>query len=258
MLTLDEITKQYPAHIHAFKRGMLREYLQYKILESVFRSEYGEKLSFLGGTALRLIYGNERFSEDIDFDNFELSFEEFNALTMVVKRSLELEGYAVEIRSVHKNAYRCYIRLPDVLFDNKLSALKEEKILIQIDSLSHGFFYAPDKKILDAFGVFGEINVTPIDILLSQKIYAIFQRETKKGRDFFDTTFLLAKTKPNYDYLQEKLGIKTPQELRQRLLDLCGKLDFDALARDVEKFLFFPKDVRRIQLFEKYIRNVKL
>jgi len=157
MLTLDAITKNYPDHLHGFKRGMLREYLQYKILQIIFDSPYGAKLVFLGGTALRLVYGNTRFSEDLDFDNFDLTKEEFTDLARIVKKELELEGYTVEIRSVFKNAYRCYVRLPRLLFENKLSVLEEEKILIQLDTLSHGFLYVPDRKLLNAFEVFTEI-----------------------------------------------------------------------------------------------------
>ena len=73
MLTLSQITEQYAEALRPFKRNILREYLQYKILEIMFASEYATKLSFLGGTALRIVYGNTRFSADVDFDNFRLT-----------------------------------------------------------------------------------------------------------------------------------------------------------------------------------------
>ena len=69
MLSLQEIEKYYPEKLKKFKRNILREYLQYKILQIIFNSEYANKLSFLGGTALKIIYDNSRFSEDLDFDN---------------------------------------------------------------------------------------------------------------------------------------------------------------------------------------------
>lgn len=257
MLNIQEIEKNYPEHIRGFKRGMLREYLQYKILQIVFDSLYGAKLSFLGGTALRIVHGNTRFSEDLDFDNFGLSKEEFDEISVLIKKQLELEGYEVEIRNVFKGAYRCYVKLPKVLFDNNLSLLEEEKILIQLDTLPHGFPYDFDKIILNKFEVFTEINVTPIDILLSQKIYAIFNRKTKKGRDFYDVVFLLSKTKPNYDYLKVKLDISDGEQLHDRLISFCQDLDFLQLAKDVETFLFYPKDAKKVELFAKYIEGVK-
>lgn len=258
MLTLQQIEQQYPETLRPFKRSILREYLQYKILELIFASQYATKLSFLGGTALRIIYGNTRFSEDLDFDNFMLQENEFDDLAQVVRAGLELQGMKAEITLAGKDAYRCNIRLPDILFTNNLSAHYDEKILIQIDSLAHEFTYQPDKKILNKFDVFSEIFVTPLDILLSQKMYAAIHRKRAKGRDFYDIVYLLTLTKPNYTYLQLKIGAGDEKTLRQRLLELSATLDFMELGRDVRSFLFNPSDVRKIELFPEFIKQVEL
>lgn len=258
MLSLAEIEKYYPENIRAFKRNLLREYLQYKILQIIFDSKYAGKLSFLGGTALRIVHGNARFSEDLDFDNFGLKEKEFSEISLIVKKQLELEGYGVEIRNVFKGAYRCYVRIPRLLFDSGLSGYEEENILIQLDTAPHGFRYVPVKIILNKFDVFTEINVTPLDIILSQKIFAIFNRKTMKGRDFFDAVFLLSRAKPNYDYLQLKLKIKNGQELKKMLLSLDKKIDFKKLAKDVEPFLFSSADSKKVALFGKYIKGAEL
>jgi len=258
MLSLQEIEKYYPENVRAFKRNLLREYLQYKILQIIFNSKYASKLAFLGGTALRIVHNNNRFSEDLDFDNFGLVEKEFNEISLTVKKQLELEGYGVEIRNVYKGAYRCYIRIPRLLFDSGLSGYEEEKIFIQLDTALHGFHYEPEKVILNKFDVFTEINVTPLDIVLSQKIFAIFNRKAMKGRDFYDTIFLLPKSEPNYDYLQLKLKIKNGQELKDKLLTLEGKINFKELARDVEQFLFNAEDSKKVTLFMKYIKGLKL
>ncbi len=258
MLSLPEIEKYYPEKIKAFKRNILREYLQYKILQIIFDSEFASKLSFLGGTALRIIHGNARFSEDLDFDNFDLAEHEFKGISRLVEKKLKLEGYEVEIKNVFKGAYRCYIRLPGLLFESGLSGYEEEKILIQLDTASHEFHYDPEKIIINKFDVFTEINVTPPDIILSQKIFAIFNRKTPKGRDFFDVVFLLAKTKPNYDYLRLKLKIGDGRELKSRLTEFAGNLNLKDLARDVEPFLFDLADAKKVTFFGKYIKSVEL
>jgi len=229
-----------------------------RILQIIFNSKFANKLAFLGGTVLRIIYDNNRFSEDLDFDNFGLSEKEFNEISLVVKKQLQLEGYEVEIRNVFKGAYRCYIRIPKLLFDSGLSGYEEEKILIQLDTAPHNFQYKPEKVILNKFDVFTEINVTPLDIILSQKIFAIFNRKALKGRDFFDTVFLLSKTKPNYDYLQLKLKIKNGQELKSKLEIFSDKINFNELAEDVEPFLFNAMDSKKVILFAKYIKNLEL
>jgi len=258
MLSLQEIEKYYPENVRVFKKNLLREYLQYKILQIIFNSKYANKLAFLGGTALRIVHNNNRFSEDLDFDNFGLNEKEFNEISLVVKKQLELEGYEVEIRNVFKGAYRCYVRIPRLLFDSGLSGYEEEKILIQLDTAPHGFQYEPEKVILNKFDVFTEINVTPLDIILSQKIFAIFNRKAMKGRDFYDTIFLLSKCRPNYDYLQLKLKIKNGQELKDKLLTLDGRVNFKELARDVEQFLFNTEDSKKVILFVKYIKGLDL
>ncbi len=258
MISLEEIEKYYPKNIRIFKRNILCEYLQYKILQIIFNSKYADKISFLGGTALRIIYGNTRFSEDLDFDNFGLKKKEFDEISLDVKEQLELEGYGVEIRNVYKGAYRCYIRIPRLLFDNGLSGYVEEKILIQLDTATHNFSYNPNKIIINKFDIFTEINVTPIDILLSQKIFAIFNRKTLKGRDFYDIVFLLSKTKPNYDYLKLKIDVGDSKELKLKLLELEDKINFQELAKDVKPFLFNSEDVKKITLFLKYIESAEL
>ncbi|MCX6714184.1 MAG: nucleotidyl transferase AbiEii/AbiGii toxin family protein [Candidatus Vogelbacteria bacterium] len=257
MLSLKNIEKYYPITEQPFKRNILREYLQYKILEIIFNSKYAQDLIFLGGTALRIIYNNSRFSEDLDFDNFTLTEEQFADLANEVKKGLELQGYEVEIKNVFKGAYRSYIRLPNVLFDNEVSNLKEEKIMIQIDTVPHAFDYQKDTKILNKFDVFTQIFVTPIDILLSQKIYAALNRSRAKGRDFFDIVFLIPQTKPNYEYLDKKLSVKNGQELKEALLTKTADFDFADLAKDIEPFLINSEDSKKVKMFREYLTSIE-
>lgn len=258
MLNLKQITEYYPENLRAFRKNLLREYLQYKILEIIFSSPLSHKLSFLGGTALRMIYDNTRFSEDLDFDNFGLSERDFSQLTKQIKTRLEKQGYQVETRNVFKGAYRCYIKLPKVLYNSDLSDLAEEKIMVQIDTASHDFDYQPDKKILNKFDVFEQINVTPLDILLSQKIFAVLNRKHPKGRDFFDVVFLLQKTKPNYNYLQQKIKISNANQLKEKLTVYSKDLDFNDIIKDVQPFLFNPSDSKKIKIFHDYMRQAQL
>jgi predicted nucleotidyltransferase component of viral defense system len=258
MISINQIEQHYPEYLRGFKRNILREYLQYKILEIIFNSRIAPKLSFLGGTALRIVHENTRFSEDLDFDNFELSEEDFSLLTKDIQTGLQREGYHVEIRNVLKRAFRCYIKLPQVLFENAMSDLVREKILIQVDTEPHDFFYKPDKVFLNKFDVFTQIAVTPPDILLAQKFYALLNRKRAKGRDFYDVVILLQKAKPNYEYLKQKVGVPNAKALKDKVLNHLEGLNLKDLAKDVEPFLFQPSDGRKIILFSDYIKQVKL
>lgn len=64
MLSLKQIEKFYTDKEKLFKKNILREYLQYKILEIIFNHTLSNKLSFMGGTCLRIVYGTSRFSEN--------------------------------------------------------------------------------------------------------------------------------------------------------------------------------------------------
>jgi len=255
MLDIQQIESFYPEKLRAHKRNLLREYLQYKILEIIFDSKYGERLSFMGGTAIRVVHTNTRFSEDLDFDNLGLREKDFAEMVTLIQKKMELQGYGVEIKNTFKGAYRSYIRIPDVLIDNGLSKHRSEKLLIQVDTEPQNYEYTQDKVIINKFDVFLQINAVPVDILLAQKIYAIFKRKRAMGRDFYDAVYLSGKSEVNLSYLKLKLNIKDAADLKRRLLLRCKKFDFKQLTRDVEPFLFTPSDAKKVLLFQDYIRS---
>jgi predicted nucleotidyltransferase component of viral defense system len=258
VLELQQIKKEYSEPLQGYERAIVREYLQYKILQAIFESKQASHLSFLGGTALRIVHGNSRFSEDIDLDNLGLSWQAFGELVQSVKRFLELEGFLVETNLIAKEAFHCDLRFPELLFQQGLSPHQQEKILIQLDTADQGYNYPPEIKILNKFDVFTEIRVTPLNILLSQKIYTAVNRKRPKGRDFYDITFLFSKTKPDFGYLNQKLGITSPERLRQELLLKIENFDFDALAGDVAPFLITKEQVKRVSKFREFWKQVEM
>ena len=259
MLNLNEILPFYPAPLRVHREFILREYLQYKILQIIYDiPDHGQKLCFLGGTALRIVHGNQRFSEDLDFDNSGLTEDHFDIVSEKIKTNLEREGYEIEIKTVYKGAFHCYIKFPKLLFNEGLTGHVSEKILIQLDTEPQHYEFTPDKHILNKFDVFTEILVTPLNILLAQKCYAIINRKRSKGRDFFDVVFLLSKgAKPDYGYLDLKLKINEGNALKERLRDTCSKLDMKAMADDVAPFLFNNADAKKIVMFERYLKQVE-
>src|SRR3989344_5874382 len=80
------------------KRAIIREYLQTKILTIIYQQPLAKKLSFVGGTSLRLLRNLNRFSEDLDFDNLGLSNNEVTELVHEVVRRFQSEGLTIELR----------------------------------------------------------------------------------------------------------------------------------------------------------------
>ena len=255
MLKLEEILSYYPENLQKFDQFIFKEYLQYLILKVIFESKYANKLSFLGWTNLRLIHSNNRFSEDLDFDNFWLKIKEFENLSFIIQKELEKIWFEIEIKNVFKWAFRCNIKIPKILKELWFSSLEQEKILIQVDTAPHNFDYNPDTKVLNKFWLVFPINTTPIDIIAAQKVYAIFNRKRAKWRDFYDLVFLLSKTKINLKYLKFKLNINSKEQLKEKLLDFCQTLNFDELTKDVEIFLFEDSWKNNIKYFKDIIRD---
>jgi hypothetical protein len=182
MLTLEQIYGYFPEElIKRNPRGILVEYLQFELLDSLFKNKNTVFLSFIGGTAIRILQQSYRFSEDLDFDNFGLSFEQFEELVRKTCRDMEVKGFLVECRTVERGAYHCYIRFPQIPYKLGLTSNVEEKILIRIDSESKERLYEPQRFLLNKFAVYRQILTAPIPVLLSQKMLTVLQRSREKG-----------------------------------------------------------------------------
>jgi len=236
---------------------MLKEYFHYRMLDFIFSSEHASRLSFIGGTNLRILHHIQRFSEDLDFDCFQLSREEFIMLTDKVIARLREEGIKVEAEDKEKdlkiNAFRRNIIFPGLLFELGLTGHREKKFLIKIECEPHHFVYEPAKPIIQKFNVFTQIFAPPPDILLSMKTGAVLERG--KGRDYYDFIFLSGLTDPNFAYLDMRFGITQHVQLYERILESCAATDFKKKSRDFEKLIFDPNENRKVLLFKEYIRQ---
>jgi len=208
-------------------------------------------LSFIGGTAIRILHDSYRFSEDLDFDKFDLSFARFEELLKTACRDMEYKGFLIEYRIVEKGAYHCYIRFPEILHQSGLTPDAGRKILIRIDSEVKERLYEPEKVFLNKFTVYRRILATPAGILLAQKMMTVLNRKREKGRDIYDVSFLLGLAAPDYTYIESMLGLDQAEFLR-RFNKKIRELDMNFLARDVEPFLFTPEQRERVASFSDY------
>jgi len=260
MIRLDEIRSFFTDSIRRnplFFEYMLKEYLHYRILDIIFSGEYASRLRFIGGSSLRILHHIQRFSEDLDFDCFQLSREEFLQLTDKVIARLRNEGIRVEAGDKEKDlkihAFRRNIMFPGMLYDLGLTGHREKRLLIKIECAPHYYKYEPVKPIIQKFNVFTQIFTPSPDILLSMKTGAVLERG--KGRDFYDFMFLSGITDPDIGYLEMKFGIKHHAQLYERILESCDTVDFIKKSHDFEKLVFDPAETRKVLLFKEYIRQ---
>lgn len=258
MLAFKEIKKHYSSTEQDLPQLVLKEYLQYKILDIIFSSKYGSRLVFMGGTAIRIVYGSDRFSEDLDLDNLDLTEIEFLNLIKHIKKELEEDGLTVEFRNTFQNVYHCYLKFPRLLFANNLSPLKDEKIMIRIESFNIGKGIGKvENKIISKAGVFAEIKVYSAELLLSQKIEALFGRKRSKGRDIYDIIYLFSLVEPDYQYLKKGVKIDQKEELIIKMKKLFSEKDLKILTRDVKPFLIDSRKAMQIEKFNIWLDSQK-
>lgn len=258
MLSLEQIQNYFPPQIRensAHQKYILKEYVLLMILDFLATSKYTKKIVFIGGTNLRLIKGIDRFSEDLDFDCKNFSEEEFTEMSQAVLVFLQRSGLKAEARekaSEKLTAFRSRIFFPELLFELGLSAYKEERFLIKLESQNQGFVYRPKMVNISGCGFFFPFPVPPDDVLCAMKLSALLSRA--KGRDFYDAMFLLAQTSPSYSYLTQKHNIHNLAELKVKLTATINKVDMKHKAKDFEHLLFNKTNKDKVLRFQEFIK----
>jgi predicted nucleotidyltransferase component of viral defense system len=253
MIDLDYIRSFFPLSIAGesrFDRYMLKEYLQLMILDHLASTPFVTKLTFIGGTNLRLVQGIDRFSEDLDFDCKELSEAEFIAMTDSVVTYLRQNNINVETRDKPNpklTAFRRSLYFPEMLFDLGLTGHKEERFLLKVEAQDQGVPYQPVVANINRMGFFFGVQVPPIDVLCAMKFAAILARQ--KGRDFYDAIFLLSKTKPNLEFLSARAGISSNKELKVAIAERLKDVDLSQKKRDFSHLVFNEQNAERILQF---------
>jgi len=270
MISFQEIQKSYSGEINQsrFHAAMLKEYLQYKMLEIIFNSRWASNLVFLGGTNLRIIHNINRFSEDIDFDvTGEYSDQSHENLCSIICKELEKEGYDIEIdkdrvkRNPNHTAFTRFINFPGLLKKTGLHDDPNKKFLIKIDAEAHkygDFHYEPQNVLINKFEVFTSVNATPPDIILSTKLCSILERS--KGRDFYDIITLSGLQKANEEYIAKRFEFGQlkeeyfgPVHLQEKILTAIADIKWNDKIKELERFLFNEKEAKKLQLFDSWI-----
>ena len=260
MISLDAIKNFYPAELRdnaIFSKYLLKEYIQLMILDHLSTTGYIRKIVFIGGTCLRLVKGIDRFSEDLDFDCKDITEEEFVKMTGDVLLFLRRSGLKVVSRDRNdskRKAFRRSIYFPELLFELGLTGHKEERFMIKIESRDQLFAYNPLLVHIKGCGFFFPFPVPPDGILCAMKVSAMLDRQ--KGRDFYDTMFLLGQITPDYHFLSVKSGVSDLEGLKKRTAEALTTVDLKAKTRDFEHLLFNKTNSRRILQMGEFVNSL--
>jgi predicted nucleotidyltransferase component of viral defense system len=228
------------------RRAILREYLQVIILNSIYKHALGKKMFFTEGTALRFFYNMPRFSEDLDFDTATLNFKEFKEVLKVVEKGLDKEGFSVEV-SLEKrsNLFITELYFQDLMKLYEISDKRGLDLMIKIEVYKPKWKLETESSVLSLYGYnFSSLLLSKGNIL-SEKICALFNR--RRGRDIYDTLFMLKKHFPFNDEVLSANKIEgSPNELILDYLKKMSEKELKSLAKQVEPFLFKEEDIELI------------
>ena len=257
MIDLSSILSFYPPQIAGnavFHKHILKEYVELLALEHLMQSPFAPKLVFIGGTNLRLVYGIDRFSEDLDFDCKNLTSAEFIQMTDSLVEYLRLHGLKVELRdkeNARLMAYRRNIYFPELLFEMNLTGHKEERFLMKIEAQDQGVDYNLQTAMVNRCGFFFPVTVPLKETLLAMKLSALLART--KGRDFYDTIFLWQQTSPDFDFLKKRNDIENAAYLKKALMETLENTNLSQKQKDFEHLLFNPSRSAQILHFREFV-----
>ncbi len=255
--------ERYDSHSLEDHLQALREILQEIALLGLWRSKFFDKAAFYGGTALRILYGLDRFSEYMDFsllspmDDFDLS-----TYTNALQRELAAFGFDVRIDQRNKSAESAIQSA--FLKANTLNQLlvietSEEllktvhrgqilKIKLEIDTDPPPEFETHTRYLLQPIPF--AVRTYTLPALFAGKMHAILCRKWKtrvKGRDWYDLVWYAANhPKLHLAHLEQRMrqsghwkdkGRLTSEIFKQLLHRTIDKLDVAQARKEVEAFI---------------------
>ncbi|MFA6916769.1 MAG: nucleotidyl transferase AbiEii/AbiGii toxin family protein [Parachlamydiales bacterium] len=255
--------ESYKCSSHQEYEAALLEIIQEIALLGLWRSKFFEKAVFCGGTALRILYGLDRFSEDLDFSlllkapNFEMKtyhqsvVRELQSLgfDVIVEEKKKTTESAVQSAFIKANTREHFLRIGLSTEDQKrMHSNKVLKVKFEVDMdppLKFNINYRP----LTFPGPFSVATMTLPD-LFAGKMHALLFREYKgwvKGRDWYDFLWFLGQKIPlGLTHLEERMRQAghlpndhqlTEQRLKTLLDDRIRQLDVASAAADVRRFI---------------------
>lgn len=270
---LEQMVESYQPKNNEEKRNVVKEVMQEITLCALSKAGFFDVAAFYGGTALRIFYGLDRFSEDLDFSLMTKN-QDFDLSTYVptLKLLVQSFGLNVEVEIKHKtldSAIQSAFLKGDTIeqfllfYPNDLvtGINKNEKVKIkfEIDTMPAGLAtYETKYRLLPmpySIKLYDEAS------LFSGKIHAVICRSWKsrvKGRDLFDYVFYLTRnTRFNLEHLREKLmesHIISQEDkfdvdfVKTLLIVRFDEIDFNDAKKDVLPFI---KDTSVLDIWSK-------
>jgi predicted nucleotidyltransferase component of viral defense system len=258
----------------------LREILQEIALLGLWRSRFFEKAAFYGGTALRILFGLDRYSEDLDFSLLKPAAEfDLSRYCNALEKEISAFGFEVTVtgktksaQSAIQSAFLKADTLKHLLVINTTESLTSSiphgqvlKIRIEVDTDPPPGFDTETRFLLQPIPF--SVRAFSLPDMFAGKMHAVLCRGWKgrvKGRDWYDLVWYVANhPQLHLNHLEQRMiqsgHLKmverlTPEKLSTIAETVIGKLDVDQARREVEPFV---KDTKALTVWSPdFFRDV--
>ena len=182
MLANDTII-QLAAKLQTSEENIRREYFQHLFLSRFYKQKNADGVYFKGGTALHLIYGNPRFSEDLDFDTNIRSIESIEDMVLATLGSFEQEGIDANLHEA-KTTSGGYLSVVKFRADGRMIPLQLE-ISLREGKRKEGSAAVVSSEFFPTYNLVQLAH----ELLMEGKLHALLERH--KPRDYYDFYYLL-------------------------------------------------------------------
>lgn len=281
---IEQMLKNYRVDNIYDRKNAMKEIMQEIVLCGLSRAGFFKKAAFYGGTALRIFYGLDRFSEDLDFslESEDLDFD-LTSYFPVLEKEVKAFGLNVEIQEKEKSKestirsafLKGNTKEHLLLFyaDEKIagSVAKNEAVKIKFEVDINPPAFATFEHKYRLMPVPYEVRLYDMPSLFAGKIHAVICRAWQsriKGRDLYDYVFYLSKgAAVNQRHLRERLidSGYIPQdadcsltEIKRMLSERFDSIDFAQARQDVEPFIHDSSvmDVWNPEFFKQITDNL--
>ena len=264
----------------------LREILQEIVLLGLWRSKFFEKAAFYGGTALRIFYGIDRYSEDLDFSLLKpMPDFDISRYISALEREVRSFGFQVSVTVREKNAespVQSAFLKADTLKHLLVIETSEDiarqiprgqvmKIKIEVDTDPPMGFDTENKFLLQPIPF--SVRTFVLSDLFAGKMHAVLCRRWKsrvKGRDWYDLVWYAAHhPQLHLGHLEQRMiqsgHVKEGERLTKEkffllTLNAIDKLDVNQIKKEVEPFVKNPEalEVWSKEFFRDVVKRIVL
>jgi predicted nucleotidyltransferase component of viral defense system len=265
---IEQMLKHYTIQNDQDYYDALREVMQEIALAGLYRGDFFKKAAFYGGTALRIFYKLDRFSEDLDFSLLEVDKkfnlkpyfkaiqDEFEALGIDIKITSKEKSVDTAIESAFLKSGTS-IHILSLKTDVRLN--KPIRIKFEIDTNPPLGFSTEEKLLLQPFSFY--VKCFKVEDLYAGKMHALLFRKWKnrvKGRDWYDFEWYVKngyalnlkhlETRAKESGSIEKNVLLNQNNFIKLLEDKIQTLDIDSAKLDIRRFI---KDDRGLEIWSK-------